>query len=88
MTGSLVEKRDLVFQIFMDFMDFKMEGIVADTSLSSHLNSSIWFFCNMPQKTTVRIKEKSYKVPVFNTSSKHLFGIFFNGFSQLYLRHS
>ena len=34
MTGSLVEKRDLVFQIFMDFMDFKMDGIVADTSLS------------------------------------------------------
>ena len=61
MTGSLVEKRDHVFQLFMDFMDFKTDGIVGDTSLSSHLNSSIGFFCNMPQKTTVRIKQNVLK---------------------------
>ena len=30
MTGWLVEKKDLSLKIFMDFMDFKTDGIVAD----------------------------------------------------------
>ena len=34
MTGWLAEKKDLSLKIFMDFMDFKTDGIVADTSLS------------------------------------------------------
>ena len=39
----------------------------------------------MPQKTSFKIKQKSFEVPIFTTSSKHLLGIFFNGFSQLYM---
>ena len=39
----------------------------------------------MPQKTSFRIKQKSFEVSVFTTSSKHLLSIFVNGFSQVFM---
>ena len=83
----LAQKRDPIFQLLMDFIDFKMYSIAAYKTLSLHLNNFIWFLHDMPQKTSFGIKQKSFKMPVFTTSSKHLLSIFFNGFSQVYMHH-